>query len=187
MRIRAELNGKTADVPAAAGKACPRFVFANDQDYGYGRFLLDARSQQNVMDRLGAMPDVFRRALLWGSLWDSVRQADLAPRSYIALAAKLLPAETDESLAQSLLSRTDNRPAPLRERRRAPQFVPRARGGCRRQMTQSSDQGLRIVWFRGLLRLAETPAGLAKLKALAQRRGSPYPASHCARSTAGTW
>ncbi len=33
-------------------------------------------------------------------------------------------------------------------------------------MTQSSDQGLRIVWFRGLLRLAESPAGLAQLKAL---------------------
>ncbi len=45
------------------------------------------------MDRIGAMPDVFRRSLLWGSLWDSVRQAELAPRDYVALAAKLLPAE----------------------------------------------------------------------------------------------
>jgi aminopeptidase N len=87
VRVRAELTARTAELPVA-GKPCPRFVFANDQDYAYGRFLLDARSQAFVMDRIGAMPDVFRRSLLWGSLWDSVRQADLAPRDYIALAAK---------------------------------------------------------------------------------------------------
>ncbi len=34
------------------------------------------------------------------------------------------------------------------------------------QMAQSPDAGLRIVWFRGFVRLAETPSGLAKLKAL---------------------
>ena len=166
LRIRAELNGKTADVPAVAGKPCPRFVFANDQDYGYGRFLLDARSQHNVMDQLGAMPDVFRRALLWGSLWDSVRQADLAPRSYIALAAKLLPAETDESLAQGLLSRTTTALHRYVSEDARHEFVPLLEAAAVRQMTQSSDSGLRIVWFRGLLRLAESPAGLAQLKAL---------------------
>jgi len=103
VRIRAELNQRTADVPVA-GRPCPRFVFANDQDFAYGRFLLDSRSRSAAMDRIGAMSDVFRRSLLWGSLWDSVRQTELAPRDYTALAAKLLPAEADESLAQSVLA-----------------------------------------------------------------------------------
>ena len=106
VRVRAELNQRTADVAAAAGKLCPRFVFANDQDYAYGRFLLDTRSQQAVMDQLGSTQDLFQRALLWGSLWDSVRQADLAPRAYVALATRLLPNENDESLAQAVLGHT---------------------------------------------------------------------------------
>ena len=76
------------------------------------------------MDRIGAMPDVFRRSLLWGSLWDSVRQADLAPRDYIALAAKLLPAEADESLTQSILARADHGAAPLRSDDARNELVP---------------------------------------------------------------
>jgi aminopeptidase N len=166
VRLRAELNGQTMEVPAATGKPCPRFVFANDQDYAYGRFLLDARSRESVMDQLGAMPDVFLRTLLWGSLWDSVRQADLAPRAYIALAAKLLQAESDESLTQGILSHTTTALHRYANDDMRNRFVALLETAAANQMAQSSNQGLRIVWFRGLLRLAETPAGLAKLKSL---------------------
>src|SRR5690242_10607445 len=72
LRIRAELASAETEVPAAVGKACPAFVFANDQDYAYGRFLLDPTSQSAVKQRLGKIGDLFERTLLWGSLWDSV-------------------------------------------------------------------------------------------------------------------
>ena len=88
VRLRTGLNGRTMDVSEAAGRPCPRFVFANDEDFAYGRFLLDERSREEVMSRLATMPDLFRRTLLWGSLWESVREAQLDPRRYIELAAK---------------------------------------------------------------------------------------------------
>ena len=58
------------------------------------------------MSQLGDVHDLFLRTLLWGSLWESVRQADLAPRDYIALVQRLLPAETDQSLTQGIVSHT---------------------------------------------------------------------------------
>ena len=158
------------NVGAAAGKPCPRFVFANDQDFAYGRFLLDERSRAEVMSRLGSMPDVFLRALLWGSLWESVREAQLAPAAYLELAAKLLPGETDEELARNILARVTtalHRYVSDETRRR---LVPGFETLAAEQMVQSPDVNLRIVWFRALQGLAETPVGLGQLKNLLDGR-----------------
>src|SRR5690348_16084448 len=61
---------------------CPDWVFANDSDYAYGRFMLDPVSRKAVTAQLGEVKDVFERTLLWGSLWDSVREAEMDPREY---------------------------------------------------------------------------------------------------------
>ncbi len=171
VRVRAELRQRTVELPVT-GKSCPRFVFANDQDYAYGRFLLDARSQAVVMEQIGAMPDVFRRSLLWGSLWDSVRQAELPPRDYVDLAAKLLPAERDESLAQSILGRATTALHRYLSDPARDELLPEFEAVAANQMAQSPELGLRIVWFRGFVRLAGTPSGLAKLKALLNGQSS---------------
>src|SRR6266704_1057598 len=101
--IHAELNTERAELQEVIAKPCPQYVFLNDQDYAYGRFLLDERSRQVVIERLGGVSDVFERTLLWGSLWDAIREADLAPRDFVELALRLLPHETDEALAQNLI------------------------------------------------------------------------------------
>ena len=90
---------------AVKGKPCPRFVFPNDEDHSYGRFLLDAKSQAAVLDDLPRTSDTFLRSLLWGALWDGMRESRLAPSTYVELALRLLPGETDPELAVSILSR----------------------------------------------------------------------------------
>jgi aminopeptidase N len=165
-RLRVDFNRRSVEVEEAAGKPCPSFVFANDQDNAYGRFLLDNNSRAEVMRRLGGMQDLFQRTLLWGALWESVRQAQLAPRAYIELAAKLLPNETDETLARTTLARTTwalHRYVDDETRRR---LVPSFETLAAEKMRESPDLNLRIVWFRGLVGLAETPAGLGRLKQL---------------------
>jgi aminopeptidase N len=166
VRLRVDLNRRTVNVPEAVGKPCPSFVFANDQDYAYGRFLLDARSREEVMARLGGMRDLFGRTLLWGSLWESVREAQLDPRAYIELAGRLLPGESDEALARSILGRATwalHRYVSDDTRRR---LVPGFETLAAEQMLRSPDLNLRIAWFRGYVALAETPAGLGRLKDL---------------------
>jgi aminopeptidase N len=164
--MRVDLNGKSRDLPDLKGEVCPSFIFANEEDYAYGRFLLDARSRESVIGGLGGVQDLFRRTLLWGSLWDSVRNADIAPRDYLGLALKLLPAESDEALTRSLLSHS----ATTLHRYVSPavrgEYIGRFEALAADRMLHSKEQDLRIVWFRSLEAMAETPEGLAKLKAM---------------------
>jgi aminopeptidase N len=166
VQMRVELDQPTMPVPEATGKSCPSFVFANDQDFAYGRFLLDPASRSSVMDGLGGVHDLFLRTLLWGSFWDSVRQADLAPRAYITLAQRQLPAESDQSLTQSILAHTTTALHRYVSASTRSQVVPALELMAADRMIHDPDQNLRITWFRGLRALAETPQGLGKLEAL---------------------
>lgn len=169
-RVRVSLNASGTEVPEAIGKPCPVYVFANDEDYAYARFLLDPHSQQTVMQHLGREQDVFRRTLLWGSLWESVRVAELSPRDYISLAERLLPSQADESLTASIISRTTTALHRYVNDAIRKQFVPTMESMARVHMVDSLDQGLRIVWFRGLRGMAESPKGRADLKDLLNQK-----------------
>lgn len=164
--LRAELNTEKADLREAIGKSCPQYVFLNDQDFAYGRFLLDERSRKAVIEKLGGISRVFERTLLWGSLWDSVREADLAPHDFVELALRLLPAETDESLAQNLIGHIATALHRYVNHSVRSEIVPRAEALASNQMLHSSSQDLRIIWFRALRAIAESPQGRAQLKEL---------------------
>lgn len=166
VRLRAQLDSAKAEVQQAITKSCPEFVFLNDQDYAYGRFLLDERSRKAVFERLGQMSDVFERTLLWGSLWDSVREADLAPRQFLDLELQLLPAETDEALAQSLIGHLTTGLHRYVSRDQREQIVPRAEKLATNHMLHSDNQDFRIIWFRGLRAFAESSQGRGELKDL---------------------
>jgi aminopeptidase N len=164
--LKVELKSSKAQLPAAVGKPCPQYVFANNQDYAYGRFLLDPVSSKAVMDELGRISDIFQRTLLWGSLWDSVREAELAPRNYLDLSLRLLPAETDESLAQALIGHLSTALHRYVGSEARGQIVPKAESLAADLMLHAPEQDLRIIWFRGLRSIAETEQGRAALKDL---------------------
>jgi aminopeptidase N len=166
LRLKAQLDSKSAELKEAIGKPCPQYVFANDQDYAYGRFLLDPVSRKAVMEQLGGITDVFQRTLLWGSLWDSMREAELAPRDYLELSLRLLPAEKDESLLQSLTGRLATGLHRYVSPEVRTQLVPKAEALAADKMLHSEEQDLRIIWFRGLRNVAETDFGRGELKEL---------------------
>ncbi|HWY68386.1 MAG TPA: M1 family aminopeptidase [Terriglobales bacterium] len=166
VRIRAELNKPKEEVSQASGKSCPAFVFANDEDYGYGRFLLDPESRRGVENRIGTIGDLFERTTLWGSLWDSVREVQLAPWDYLSLTRHLLPAEQDESLAQSLTGHTVTALHRYVSRQTRAEFVPSFETMAADRMQHAQDQGMGIIWFRFFRAVAETPSGRNGLKQL---------------------
>ena len=166
LHLRAELNAEKSDLREAIGKPCPQYVFLNDQDFAYGRFLLDESSRKAVVEKLGEVSDAFERTLLWGALWDSVREADLAPRDFVELALRLLPAETDESLAQSLIGHVATALHRYVNASARVEIVPQAEALASNQMLHSQSQDLRIIWFRALRAIAESPQGRGQLKDL---------------------
>jgi aminopeptidase N len=70
--------------------APPIFIFPNYGDYGYGIFLLDDKSRDYVLKNIQNEKDDFLRSMMWGSLWDSVREAELDPRDYVELVIRVL-------------------------------------------------------------------------------------------------
>jgi aminopeptidase N len=152
------------NVREAVGRRRPSYVFANFEDYGYGLFLLDDDSRAYVLEHLGEVRDDFLRALLWGTLWDSVREAELAPARYIELAIRLIPAERDEVTAQGVLSRVSaafNRYLSDAERQ---ELAPRLEQMLDRRMMKAETAGLRITSFRAFQGIAMTQGARETLK-----------------------
>jgi aminopeptidase N len=168
--LRAELHTPSASVPLGSQFSCPAWVFANNGDEAYGLFLLDAKSRTAVMRTLPHMPDLFRRTLLWGSLWDSVREVQMDPTAYVRLALDALPSERDESLAASLLARTEGAVHHYVPDREQAALLARGEALAADRMIHDSDHDLRIIWFRSLAGFADQPAGESAMKDLLDRK-----------------
>jgi aminopeptidase N len=164
IEIKTEWNTEKIELPKAVGTSCPTFVFANQDDFAYGRFLLDPISRKGVVADLGRIAYVFERTLLRGSLWDSVREAEMDPREYIDLALKDLPEERDESLAQSIIGRSVAALHRYVSPQVRAQLVPKMEALASDQMLHSPSQDMRITWFRALRGVAETDAARGQLK-----------------------
>jgi len=163
LTVRLDEAGET-QVREAIGKRRPAFVFANYEDYGYGRFLLDDESRAYVLKNLGAVKDDFLRALLWGSLWESVREAELAPVKYLELAMEHTPRERDEIAVAGILARSStafNRYLSDAERRKIAAPLERI---IFDGMMNAETSGLRITYFRAFQAIATTEEARGNLK-----------------------
>jgi aminopeptidase N len=112
--------------------------------------------------------------LLWGSLWDSVREVELDPAVYVRTALDALPHERDETLAASLLAHTETAMHRYVSARAQTELLGHAATLAADRMTGDPDHDLRIVWFRSLAGFAAQPGGSAVMKdLLAGRRSIP--------------
>ncbi|WP_263378127.1 M1 family metallopeptidase [Granulicella paludicola] len=167
-------NTAVYPVAEAVGKTCPTLAFANEGDFGYGRFLLDAPSAASATQALdtthpqlsASVADPLLRSMLWGALWDNVHVAATSPTTYIDLVLKALPHETDESLSRiEGVHLTTALHAYLSDATRAA-YLPRVEDVLSDRMLHASTLGLRIVSYRSFTGIAETPHALAQVKSL---------------------
>src|SRR6266849_3022795 len=99
------LRGESASVREIDGMPEIDFAFANFGVYGYGRFLLDPASREAVLARPEIVQGDLLRALVFGSLWESVRDAEIAPLAYLDLVVRVAPVERDPVTLAGLLQR----------------------------------------------------------------------------------
>ena len=180
--IKVQWNASSFPVQSALGKACPNLVFANEGDYGYGRFLLDPSSESFAASLFDPdtprepNPTMFatvsdqtaplRRTMLWGALWDYVHVAKAPPRGYVELALKSLPEETDESLARIQGARVAEALHSYLHEAGRKSLAPQAESVIADRMLNAPTLGLRIVSFRTFTSISETPAALQQVKDL---------------------
>ncbi len=85
-------NDKEQEILFSMGsnKSWEKYYFPNYQDYGYGIFLLDEKSRDYVLNNIQNEKDPFLRSMMWGALWDSVREGELDPRVFVELVVRNL-------------------------------------------------------------------------------------------------
>lgn len=153
------LDGKAGTVQRvseAIGKRRPAYVFANYEDYGYGRFLLDDQSRAAVLKNLGTVRDDFTRALLWGTLWDSVREAELAPADFVELGITHVAREQDDVTLQFVLARVQTAFTRYLSDAQQRAIAPRLEALIYDRMLHAETPGLRITYFRAYREVATT-------------------------------
>jgi aminopeptidase N len=166
--IPVELSAVTTEVVAARGQPAPAFVFANFQDYGYFLTLLDSMSVQSLMaGELGRVQDPFLRTMLWGALWDQVRDAQLAPERFAELALAEIPREKDEQIVPVLLGRLERSIRAYM----APAKAATMRSSAERMLWDgardaSKPYGIRKAFLDAFIGLAASADGMATLESL---------------------
>jgi aminopeptidase N len=96
-------DGVDVALPMTAFEPEPALVLPNDEDAGYCKIRLDPGSLATLTTSLSRLPDPLNRAVAWNNIRDLIRDGELAPQEYIALAVRHLPAETDPSITGHVL------------------------------------------------------------------------------------
>jgi aminopeptidase N len=158
----------------------PKFIFTNYQDYGYGIFLMDDKSKKYALENIQNEKDDFLRAMMWGSLWDSVREGELDPASYVELVIKNLGVTTpsrearastpskrgelDETTISVLLGRVSTAMNYYLAEKQKAALAPRVENLLIDKLKNSSPLGLRLTYYRSFLGIASTERARGILK-----------------------
>ncbi len=96
-----DVAGALSEVTELKGEKEADLVLINDGDLSYAKLRFDDRSIATLKSHLGGLNEPLARALIWASLWDSVRDGELSTSDYIAIALNALGTETDISIVSA--------------------------------------------------------------------------------------
>ncbi len=100
-----DVDGARTPMPQLVGAPAPDLVLVNDGDLAYAKVRLDPVSLAALDKSRLALDDGLARALLWGDLWDMVRNAELSAGDYVEKSLRWLDVEADPAVVTSLISR----------------------------------------------------------------------------------
>ena len=99
--VALDIAGALTEVTELRGEKEADLVLINDGDLTYAKLRFDERSIATLKSHLGGLNEPLARALIWASLWDSVRDSELSASDYIAIALNALGTESDISIVSA--------------------------------------------------------------------------------------
>jgi aminopeptidase N len=102
-RVELDVDGERTDVPELVGRTRPDLVLLNEDDLAYAKIRLDDASLAVAMENLAAIQSPLARSLVWGSVWDSTRDAETAPREFVRLVLRNIATETESTTLRTVL------------------------------------------------------------------------------------
>ncbi|WDD98859.1 aminopeptidase N [Thalassomonas actiniarum] len=103
-KLAVTYKGAVTQVDELIGRQCPELVYPNYQDWGFVKVNLDQRSFNTAKQQLSRVADPLLRSMLWQSLWDSVRDGQLALNEYLEIALLNIEQEQDYTILGQVLS-----------------------------------------------------------------------------------
>lgn len=166
-RLPLSITAESTQVADLVGKPAPAWVFANSRDLAYALVLLDPRSTAALERSIGSIEDSFLRAMLWGSLWDLVREALLSPERFVRLALRELEQERDEEILNGMLSRISRAAEAYLGPVQREAFLPDIERALLAAVNDTTrTYGVRKAHLDTYVRIAATPMALARLDSM---------------------
>ena len=103
-RFEIDVNGEKTDVAALVGQKKPDLLLINDDDLAYAKIRLDPQSLEVAIEHLADIENPLARAIVWGSVWDSTRDAETAASDYVRLVLGNIATETESTTIRTTLS-----------------------------------------------------------------------------------
>ena len=101
--VAAQIDGAETWIEAATGLEAPSLVFPNHGDHAYAKVHLDAASREALPVLLPRIDDPLLRQMLWGTLWQMVRDGQHSSITYLDLVREVLPREADDEIVSAAL------------------------------------------------------------------------------------
>ena len=103
-RVELDIDGERTAVTELIGAHRGALVLVNDDDLAYAKIRLDDESLAIAIDHLSDIADPLTRALVWGSAWDSTRDAEMAPSDFVDLVLGNISTETESTTVRTVLA-----------------------------------------------------------------------------------
>ena len=98
-----EVSGPATPVTALIGTPRPALALLGDADLSYAKVRLDAASLAAALAHHPSIDDSLSRAVIWGTLWDMTRDAEMTATQYIDAVTSGIEHESHSGTAQTLL------------------------------------------------------------------------------------
>lgn len=160
-QVETDIDGERTEIPELAGVEHD-LAIVNDDDLTYAKMRLTPEHQQFALEHLGEIEDSLARTLIWSSLWESVRDGELAAREFVRLVAREAAGETHPSVQERLLAQATQA---------VRQYVDPAWQGEGMDLLNSAFRGAEpaAIFDRALARLTPTEDTVAYFKDLLER------------------
>ena len=160
-QIETDIDDERTEIPELAGIEHD-LAIVNDDDLTYAKMRLTPEHQKFALEHIGEIEDSLARTLIWSSLWESVRDGELAAREFVKLVAAHAAAETHPSVQERLLAQATQA---------VRQYVDPAWEGEGMDLLNAAFHGAEpaAIFDRALARLTPTEETIAYFKELLER------------------
>jgi aminopeptidase N len=103
-RVEIDVDGERTEVPEFLGRKRSALILVNDDDLAYAKVRLDDESLAVAIENLSSIDNPLARSIVWGSAWDSTRDAEMAARDYVKLVIGNVASETESTTLRTTLN-----------------------------------------------------------------------------------